>query len=410
MKKFKQIFQLIVDKIEGVELPIHRYLFLFIAILSVRLCLEFFSNQRLFKAEDVLHISLWFIFIVEAFMLQLHLFSKEKVDKIIRLVVCCFSIALTAPIIDLIVSQGKLSKMNYLAINSVSDLLWSYITIGGASLSRGATLGIRIEIVLLIFASFNYIFAKTNSIWRSLLGTFSIYTVLFLSGAIPFFMSKINLLFGLSYSPNDQSSIYLLFLLDVIIFLALIYRLKSKKENYKFDLKKFTLAFVRISSYSGLLIYGILLARNNYTPNWTLNPTTIYYFPLLVLLFILIVLYEIWGKKGLFSRSSYYRQIGLFVLIVFISSCINFYSFFGSMICWGLLFFLYESPLNFSKIKVLSALFKSLLNIGFVFLGFLTFGAPLVGFPTKDLFLILITSFSVYLYFDLKKINLQHEN
>jgi hypothetical protein len=145
MKKFKQIFQLIVDKIEGVDLPIHRYLFLFIAILSVRLCLEFFSNQRLFKAEDVLHISLWFIFIVEAFMLQLHLFSKEKVDKIIRLVVCCFSIALTAPIIDLIVSQGKMSKMNYLAINSGSDLLWSYITIGGASLSRGATLGIRIE-------------------------------------------------------------------------------------------------------------------------------------------------------------------------------------------------------------------------------------------------------------------------
>ena len=298
MKKFKQIFQLIVDKIEGVDLPIHRYLFLFIAILSVRLCLEFFSNQRLFKAEDVLHISLWFIFIVEAFMLQLHLFSKEKVDKIIRLVVCCFSIALTAPIIDLIVSQGKMSKMNYLAINSVSDLLWSYITIGGASLSRGATLGIRIEIVLLIFASFNYIFAKTNSIWRSLVGTFSIYTVLFLSGAIPFFMSKINLLFGLTYSPNDQSSIYLLFLFDLLIFLVLIYRMNSKNETIKFDFKKFGLAVFRISVYSSLLIYGIVLARINYAPNWTLNPTTIYYFPLLVLLFTLIVLYELWGKNG----------------------------------------------------------------------------------------------------------------
>ncbi|MFN5982345.1 MAG: hypothetical protein ACK479_02690 [Fluviicola sp.] len=402
MKKFKQIFQLIVDKIEGVDLPIHRYLFLFIAILSVRLCLEFFSNQRLFKAEDVLHISLWFIFIVEAFMLQLHLFSKEKVDKIIRLVVCCFSIALTAPIIDLIVSQGKMSKMNYLAINSGSDLLWSYITIGGASLSRGATLGIRIEIVLLIFASFNYIFAKTNSIWRSLIGTFSIYTVLFLSGAIPFFMSKINLLFGLTYSPNDQSSIYLLFLLDLLIFLVLIYRLKANTNKKKFDLKTFSIAFIRISVYLCLLIYGIVLARINYAPNWTLNPTTIYYFPLLVLLFTLIVFNELWGKNGRFSGRTFNRQTGLFVLIVFISSCINFYTFFGSMICWGILFFLYESPLNFSKIKVLSALFKSLLNIGFVFLGFLTFGAPLVGFPTKELFLILIVSFLVYLYFDFK--------
>jgi hypothetical protein len=72
------------------------------------------------------------------------------------------------------------------------------------------------------------------------------------------------------------------------------------------------------------------------------------------------------------------------------------------MICWGILFFLYESPLNFSKVKVLSALFKAFLNVSFVFIGFLTFGAPLVGFPTKELFLILIVSFSVYLYFDFK--------
>jgi hypothetical protein len=224
MKRFQELFKKIVDVIEGNTLPLKRYLFLFLAILSVRLCLEFFSNQRLFRAEDAIHIGLWFMFIVGAFMIQLHLFSGEKIEKIVRLVVCCFSIALTAPIIDLIVSQGKLSKMNYLAINSVSDIAYSYITIGGASLSRGATLGIRIEIVLLVFASFNYVYAKTGKIFKSLIGTLCIYTVLFLSGALPFFLGKINDLLHLSYATDDKSSIYLLFTLDLILLLFIVYR------------------------------------------------------------------------------------------------------------------------------------------------------------------------------------------
>lgn len=157
MQKLQSFFKQTVDKIEDYPLPLKRYLLLFIAILSLRLCLEFFANYRLFQSDDVMHIGLWFLFIVQAFMVQLHLFSKVKVEQIVKLVVCCFSIALTAPLIDLVVSQGKFSKMNYLSVNSFSDIAWSYITIGGASLSRGATLGIRIEIVLLVIASFNEI-------------------------------------------------------------------------------------------------------------------------------------------------------------------------------------------------------------------------------------------------------------
>ncbi len=133
MQRIQALFLNIVAKIEDYPLPLKRYFLLFAAILSVRLCLEFFANHRLFRLDDVIHIGLWFIFIVEAFMLQLHLFSKMPVERIVKLVVCCFSIALTAPLIDLVVSQGKFSKMNYLSINSAGDLLWSYVTIGGAA-------------------------------------------------------------------------------------------------------------------------------------------------------------------------------------------------------------------------------------------------------------------------------------
>ncbi len=405
MKKFNRVFQHIVNKIEGVDIPLHRYLFLFLAILSVRLCLEFFSNQRLFKSEDVLHIGLWFIFIVGAFMVQLHFYSKEKVAKIIRLVVCCFSIALTAPIIDMIVSQGKLSKMNYLAINSFSDLLWSYITIGGASLSRGATLGIRIEIILLVFASFNYIFTKTQSLMRSLIGTISIYTVLFLSGAIPFFLGKLNTALGLNYGSNDQSSIYLLYLLDLLLFLTLIYR--YSKHRITFGIK--LISIIRFLFGLGIFSFGAYLAQKNYPENWSVNPTTIYYFPLLFLTLIFLWIYENLGKTNQFHTKNYHKQTALFFLVFFTSSCVSFYTCFASMIVWGLLFFLYEAPLFFYRIPFLLAFFNALLTVSILLMGFLSFGAPLIGIPTNLLFYLLITSFSVYLYFNYRKFKLRHE-
>jgi hypothetical protein len=393
MKRFQELFKKIVDVIEGNTLPLKRYLFLFLAILSVRLCLEFFSNQRLFRAEDAIHIGLWFMFIVGAFMIQLHLFSGEKIEKIVRLVVCCFSIALTAPIIDLIVSQGKLSKMNYLAINSVSDIAYSYITIGGASLSRGATLGIRIEIVLLVFASFNYVYAKTGKIFKSLIGTLCIYTVLFLSGALPFFLGKINDLLHLSYATDDKSSIYLLFTLDLILLLFIVYRFKRKSISFEIN----WLALLRLLGAIVLVASGGWLAVKNYPMNWKLDPTTLYYFPLLTILIVTLWIYDHFGRNNKFGGNRFTLQNGLFLVILSTSACISFYTCFSALIVWGLLFVLFENPLRFKEIPVLAALFQAGVSVGFLFVGFLTFGAPLIGFPTLLLFLVLVISFSIHL-------------
>lgn len=399
MKKLQQLFTSIVDRIEDQHTPLKRYLFLFLAILSVRLCLEFFSNQRLFRAEDAIHISLWFIFIVECFMLQLHLFSQEKMEKIIRLVVCCFSIALTAPIIDLVVSQGKLSKMNYLAINSFSDMLYSYITIGGASLSRGATLGIRIEIVLLVIASFNYVYTKTNSWVKAIIGSISIYTVLFLSGAIPYFIGKLNEALQLIYAPDDQSSIYLLFTLDVLLSLFIILRLKRIPWKPAID----WIFVFRFAVGAACVGCGAYFALINYPGNWKLDPTTLYYFPLLLVWGILIAFYDSFGRKKRFGTSTFGLQNGLFLFATAVAACISFYTCFAALICWGILFILHEAPLYFNRIRILSSLFQGALAVALLFVGFLTFRAPLIGFPTWTLFIVLFVSFSIHLIYRLVK-------
>jgi hypothetical protein len=394
MQKLQSFFKQTVDKIEDYPLPLKRYLLLFIAILSLRLCLEFFANHRLFQSDDVMHIGLWFLFIVQAFMVQLHLFSNVKVEQIVKLVVCCFSIALTAPLIDLVVSQGKFSKMNYLSVNSFSDIAWSYITIGGASLSRGATLGIRIEIVLLVIASFNYVYLKTGNIWRALAGTLSIYTILFLSGAIPYFLGKINTTFNLTYGEHDQSSSYLLFTLDIILFLFLAYRFNRKMIPFKWS---FPIVFKMVCSL-GLVIFGAYLARTSYTTNWNLDPTTLYYFPLLVIVLLLLFAYENYGKFRLTTETSNFTvQNGLLLVLICVSACISFHTLFAVMLAWGMLFFLYEKPLRFTNIPYLSFLFQACLMCAYLLIGFMAFGAPMIGMDGNVIFFTLTISFSIYL-------------
>ena len=394
MQKIQAFFKQTVAKIEDYPLPLKRYLLLFLAILSLRLCLEFYANQRLFKAGDVIHIGLWFVFIVQAFMVQLHLFSKVKVEQIVKLVVCCFSIALTAPMIDLLVSQGKFARMNYLSVNSFSDIAWSYMTIGGASLTRGATLGIRIEIVLLVIASFNYVYIKTGSIWRAMAGAYSIYTVLFLSGAIPYFLGKINATFNLTYGPNDQSSSSLLFTLDILLFLFLVYRHNRKMIPFQFDFAN----ILRIIGATGMVIFGACLARMANPAYWTLDPTTIYTFPLLAILLLVLLCCEFYGKQQLNNESTNFTvQNGSILVLICIGSCISFHTLFATLFTWGMYFFLYEKPLRFTNIPWLSPLFQAGLMFGYLLIGFMSFGAPMIALDNGVIFYTLTVSFSIYL-------------
>lgn len=394
MKRLQELFDQIVRKIEDYPLPLKRYILLFFAILGFRLSLEFFSNQRLFRADDVLHIGLWFIFIVLAFMIQLHLFSGVKPERIIKLVVCCFSIALTAPIIDILVSQGKFARMNYLSVNSFTDILKSYVTIGGASLSRGATLGIRIEIVLLIIASFNYVYLKTGKILRSVLGTLSIYTVLFVSGIVPYLLTKVNALFGLQFGKNDHSSISFLFLVDLLLLLFLAWLYNPKPTQIKVNI----VWIFRVLSALGLTIYGGWLAKSNYPQNWQFDSTTIYTFPLLIILLLLLFLYEGYHfRHPQLAPGRFYIQNGYLVMSLLTALCISFHTLFATIIICSMLFFLHERPLRFYHLPWLSPLFQAVLSVGFLLLGFMTFEAPMIGVPKFVILLTLSVSFTVFL-------------
>ncbi|MBL7782728.1 MAG: hypothetical protein JNM22_15990 [Saprospiraceae bacterium] len=384
-QKLQALFVRISSQVENNPTPFVRYVLLFFAILSLRLTLEFFSSQRLFTLGDILHIGLWFMFIVLAFLLQLHFFSGENIIRISKLVITFFSIALTAPILDLLIFQGKGSKMNYLSLHNWEQVVYSYFTIGGASFSRGATPGIRVEIILLLIACFNYVYIKRKSVVRSILSVFSIYTVLFISGAIPALLGILVDTFHLQYEQDDQST--LLLLLTVNLFLLLIAFQRYSPERFLQIWKAAPWAAMCMALlYSGV---GAYLALGMYTENWKLTPTTLFWFPLLFGLFVCFVALrgvQNW-QNATQTVGKYDRITNTILLFIFIIGlAISAKTFFIAILAWGLLFFLNEPPLSFKNVPVLRNLLEGMLLLAAALLGFVTFGAPMIGFPVVWLF------------------------
>lgn len=342
-----------------------------------------------------MHIGLWFVFIVTAFLLQLHFFSGENIIKVSKLVITFFTIALTAPIIDLLVSGGHGAKMNYLSINSTKDILWAYITVGGSSLTRGATIGIRIEIVLLVIACFNYVYTKQKSILKGAISAISIYTILFLSGTIPFILGIIISKFGLQYQTDDQSSLLLLLTLD-LVFLFLIAVRKTGAKVYEVMKQA---PWGGITSTLPLLFMGALLAIKNYPDNWILNPTNLFWFPLLFALVFCFVMYisilKLKQNETYSAQPLFYWENGLLILILLISALISARTFFSSALLWGLLFMINEAPLKLGKIPFLGSLLNAMAVLSVAFIGFTTFGGPMIGFPHKWILTILTATFIV---------------
>ncbi|MBK7434289.1 MAG: hypothetical protein IPI66_10540 [Chitinophagaceae bacterium] len=379
-KKIQAFFEKTVARVEGNNTAFSRYFYLFAAILSIRLALEFFSSRRLFTTDDVLHIGLWFIFIVLAFIIQLHLFSGEKILRVAKLAIVFFSIALTAPIIDLILTGGIGAKMNYLSLHSWKDILWSYLTIGGSSFSRGATMGIRIEIALLVLASFNYIRTKRNSIVWGLAGALCIYTVLFLSGAIPLLLGYLVSAFHLQYQHNDQSTVLLLLTLDVwLLFIAGIRYAPGTVKKWMQSISPGTVLTGILFTFTGMI-----LALKNYPGNWDLTPTTLFWLPLFLALAVCLSAYTGIQKTIQVNPGAGHRAgNGLVLLMLLISCLMSGKIAFSLALLWALLFLLREEPLYLNRVPLLNSLMKAMVMLAASILGYVSFNAPMIGFPVK---------------------------
>jgi 4-hydroxybenzoate polyprenyltransferase len=266
-------------------------------VLMVRFFLESLSNPTSsgFFASDASTLIHYYLFFMTGFLILLVLLPillPEWKKLTPQLVALSAVVTLMPPIIDWLVSGGAGFKMTYL-FNGWGQMPVSFLTLGGLSISHGATIGLKIEIGLgLIFFAILIYFLK-KSWWRAVFSALVIYLAVFILAELPSIISlgdPINFLqktFTDSHTLANNLHGTLLysgyvrffeiafnFLMGKILFLVCTTLLFVwANMNYKQKLKAILQNFraERVSAYVLMIFLGILIAYKTFlipSLNW----------------------------------------------------------------------------------------------------------------------------------------------
>ncbi len=190
----------ILETIRNQEVSITEWFYGFIGILFVRFIFESISSPSssgIIPSDPytLVHYGLYFLTVTLGTILIYGnlTFDYKNSSKIIL-----FGLPLIwlAPIIDIFVSGGVGYRMSYV-FDSGYTLIFDFVTFFGPTLTKGATIGIRIGIAISLIAIGYLIWAQTKNKSRTILGVLSIYVFVFIMATLP----------GIIYTLSNPSSI-----------------------------------------------------------------------------------------------------------------------------------------------------------------------------------------------------------
>jgi hypothetical protein len=191
---------------------------------------------------------------------------------------------------------------------------------------------------------------------------------------------------GLTYQPDDQSTVLLLLALDAGLLFLIFWRYSGvwmRRIMGSIPWGTMTLGALNF-------VIGAGLGTDAYPGNWELNPTTLFWFPLLLGLWV-----SLGGLAGLprlrrlqHAKENITHAIpsihnGLLRLAFILCVAISFRALFPVAVIWGLLFLLNEDPLNLRRTPLLRNLLEAMALFAAALAGFGAMGGPMVGFPTN---------------------------
>ena len=158
-------------------------------ILCVRFFLEAFSSPSSsgIIASDVptlLHYYLFFLVVALIMMLVLGRAIPSWNKVIPAMTLFALLITIVPPIIDWLITGGKGVSMAYL-FDIPHNMVYSFFTFFGPFTAQGITLGIRIELALILVGIGYFVYAVRKQVLPALLTVVCIYTVAFLTVSLP---------------------------------------------------------------------------------------------------------------------------------------------------------------------------------------------------------------------------------
>ncbi|MBN2566355.1 MAG: tetratricopeptide repeat protein [Candidatus Eisenbacteria bacterium] len=199
------------ETVEAMPITLGRWLLILGAIIVLRHFLEQLSGQQktLYFLSYFLHYPLAYVAPLIALSMVLSAFSRERVERVTKLMLFAWLLTLLPPLIDLLLARTTESPelIGYLIPRS-GTLTGAFLNLlnPGYQQFQGATAGIRIEAGLGCLLGAFYVHLKTRSIARSVCAFVAIYVTMFFFFTLPVIVLALSRLLG-----GDVHNVYQLF-------------------------------------------------------------------------------------------------------------------------------------------------------------------------------------------------------
>lgn len=283
----KKILKKIIQTIEDAPMMLPSFVTTFFALIITRLLIEnsfglFQEHTFFFFFFEFTHTFLFFLcsFLILVFLVRYA--GSIDFGKAVNILLFGFLIILTPPIIDNVIFHGSFFWSFY-EFDGFIGLIKRFFTLFGDTPDIGITYGVRVEVVLVTIALGIYTYLKSQSKKKVLIVTLLSYTVLFILGTFPSWLTLGILSFDKGFFAINQNDVAGLFLTPEHIFsrdltdfrsvlnvkMSIVYGVFSTFLVGILLYKKYPLYFfallrnIRIPQviyHGGLLFLGIILA------------------------------------------------------------------------------------------------------------------------------------------------------
>ena len=389
MNKLVKLGHKVINEFENKEIPFYYYLLTFLFAINLRDFLELFSDRVSFDILYFMHYNMYYVSIGLSLILLFYFATKEDIMKISRVILPSFLVLLLTPLLDLVISLGKGYHLAYINFsNNGQSILIKYLTFFGRFNGIGVTYGQRIEIALILIASFIYFFIKNKNLIKSLFFTFLEYTIIFLSGVMPLYIELFFKVINISteYSPENMMQFYLIFSFFIGLILFAI-----AKTDYLIELVK-DIRIFRVMHYILMFVFGMLLVKIYNPIPFMLHQDIIYDVILVIISIILACIFSLITNnfadykidlisnknRPLVSKSipkNVYNVMAWVVLVLAILSAayVNLQTMFFILVFIGVYFLYSMPPLRLKRVPFVSKFMIAFNALLFIMMGYYYF-------------------------------------
>ncbi len=397
IEEIKSKIQSFIITQENSNVPLIYYFLTFLFIVSLRNFFDTITDTTVslqthfsigldkISLINIISNTFWYIGLASIIIIITYFTVKERIDKISRLILPGFVVLFCVSFIDILLSFGHGFNQSYGLPGVHNDILLRWITFSIHYSDMGMTPGMKTEIFFITATFFGYVYFKKQSIIRSTISAFIVYSAIFFWGCFPFAIKAFVELFKIEYYLTS----------DLVFNFVLLLLLILGPITYYLYNKQFLMRIIkdmdplRIAHYILLFFIGIAIGLYTTTNEFILTSENLFqwFFAPAAIIFAGIFALVINGladkkidKISNPNRSfidgtisiTHFKQIGIisFILAVLYSAAVDYVTFFIILLVMGNYFIYSAPPLRLKRIPVFSKFFISLNSLILLILGY----------------------------------------